>query len=122
MNVLKGLSRDRDAEREREDLLRQIKELRDRVTVLEGDNDALIGENLVLQEQLEQERTKAYELCKQRLEEQRAHLRHVAEEERTLGETRALVALLTAEGLTDATQNPRREPHPRPPPPVTTEP
>jgi len=29
-------------------------ELRDRVTVLEGDNDALIGETHVLQEQLEQ--------------------------------------------------------------------
>eukprot|EP00667_Euglena_gracilis_P026660 EG_transcript_32275 len=91
----KGLGREKDAEKE--ELLRVVKELRERITTLEHDNDVLVGENLALQEQLEQERLRNYELCRQRVEEKRTQLSQLTAEERALEEQRELLQTLGAE-------------------------
>ena len=61
MNVIssslkKGLVREKDTEKD--ELIKQLKELREKITSLEHDNDVLVSENVALQEQLEQVRSR----------------------------------------------------------------
>uniref|UniRef100_A0A7S4GKA3 Uncharacterized protein n=1 Tax=Eutreptiella gymnastica TaxID=73025 RepID=A0A7S4GKA3_9EUGL len=100
MNVIssslkKGLVREKDTEKD--ELIKQLKELREKITSLEHDNDVLVSENVALQEQLEQEKLKNYELCKQRVEEKRAQISILSSEEQAIEEQKELLKALSTE-------------------------
>eukprot|EP01012_Entosiphon_sulcatum_P041978 TRINITY_DN5589_c0_g1_i2.p5 TRINITY_DN5589_c0_g1~~TRINITY_DN5589_c0_g1_i2.p5 ORF type:complete len:111 (+),score=42.31 TRINITY_DN5589_c0_g1_i2:62-394(+) len=97
MNVLSGVKKKFDKDPEKEELHKQVRELKERVSQLEHDNDVLVAENLSLQEQLEEEKQRSYDLCLARVEEKKAQLGVLSEEEQVLDEQKELLKALGAE-------------------------
>eukprot|EP00906_Rhabdomonas_costata_P007345 RCo010532 len=86
-----------DKDTEKEDLIRQVKELKEKVAQLEQDNDALVSENLSLQEQLEEEKKRTVDLTQARVDDKRAQMAALQEEQQTIASQRELLKMLSGE-------------------------
>eukprot|EP01006_Ploeotia_vitrea_P009604 TRINITY_DN2305_c0_g1_i1.p1 TRINITY_DN2305_c0_g1~~TRINITY_DN2305_c0_g1_i1.p1 ORF type:complete len:107 (+),score=26.91 TRINITY_DN2305_c0_g1_i1:47-367(+) len=95
--MLGGLVKKREKDPEKEELIKQVKELRERVASLEHDNDVLVSENLSLQEQLEEEKMKNYDVIMQRVEDKREQISALNAEEANIEEQRELLKAVTTE-------------------------